>query len=120
MIDDFEGEFQRPISERRIKRSPLRDVCGVLASLHNISYAALRDVHDQRGLFKAAGAFEPLARFTHYWLQAAFYEEYLDGRSTNGLHRAIRRPLQILLDTFLLERSMTDLRNTLRNRPGLA
>ena len=42
VIIDFEGEPERPVSERRIKASPLRDVAGMLRSLHYVSHAALR------------------------------------------------------------------------------
>ncbi len=38
---DFEGDPSRPIGERRIKRSPLRDAASLLGSLHRVAYTAL-------------------------------------------------------------------------------
>jgi hypothetical protein len=38
---DFEGDAERPISERRIKRSPLWDVASMLVSLYSASQAVL-------------------------------------------------------------------------------
>ncbi|MCS6801373.1 MAG: maltose alpha-D-glucosyltransferase [Chloroflexota bacterium] len=117
VLGDFEGEFQRPLSERRIKRSPIRDVASMLASLHNLSYAALADPEADEPFGEAAALREPLARFTHHWLQLAFLQEYVPTATRHGLVPSDPTRLQILIDTFLLERSMTDLRNTLRNHP---
>jgi maltose alpha-D-glucosyltransferase/alpha-amylase len=38
---DFEGDPDRPLSERRIKRSPLQDIAGMLDSLYHASHGVL-------------------------------------------------------------------------------
>ena len=48
---DFEGDFLAPFSERRIKRSPLRDATSMLRSFHYAAYAGLHQ-HMARGSFR--------------------------------------------------------------------
>src|SRR5205085_2874760 len=86
VIIDFEGEPSRPLSERRIKRSALRDVAGMLRSFHYAPYAV---VHGQsqgsviRG--EDAAALESGARFWHRTVSDAFLHAYL-GESAGAAH----------------------------------
>ena len=41
VIIDFEGDPARPLSERRIKRSPLQDVAGMIESFYHASHGVL-------------------------------------------------------------------------------
>ena len=50
LIIDFEGEPAVSISERRLKRSPLQDVAGLIRSFHYASYTALLKQNERGAL----------------------------------------------------------------------
>ncbi|HLH73542.1 MAG TPA: maltose alpha-D-glucosyltransferase, partial [Chloroflexota bacterium] len=78
MIIDFEGEPARPISERRIKRSPMIDVAGMLRSFHYAASTGLLSAAEMGALRpEDLGTIEPWVRFWQVWVSAAFLKHYL-------------------------------------------
>ena len=101
---DFEGEPARPLSQRRLKRSPLRDVAGMLRSF---SYAAAGSVL-LRGT-PAPDDWEERARVT-------FLEGYFDAADPALLPPG-QEAAHKLLSIFELEKAVYELRYELNNRP---
>ncbi len=116
IIIDFEGEPARPITERRIKRSALRDVAGMLRSFHYAAYAALPPPQGK----KDAANPETLERWAEYWQRwvgAAFLKSYLEHAAGGRFIPESRGEIRILLDTLLLEKAVYELGYELNNRP---
>jgi maltokinase len=101
---DFEGEPARSLPERRQKRSPLRDVAGMLRS---ISYA-VSAAEILRGADTPEG-WEAHAR-------SEFLDAYLDTVDP-GLLPPSRESVDRLIEVFELEKAMYELRYDLNNRP---
>jgi maltokinase len=104
VILDFEGEPGRALRDRRRKRSPLRDVAGMLRSF---AYAASA-VQMLRGVATPAG-WEEQAR-----------ERFLDGYMQTvelSLLPAGQQAIDKLLAMFELEKALYELRYELNNRP---
>jgi maltokinase len=104
IILDFEGEPARPLPERRLKRSPLRDVAGMLRSF---AYAASAS-EILRGVAAPEG-WEERAR-------EAFLAGYLDAVDRNLLPPG-EEAMHKLLSVFELEKAVYELRYELNNRP---
>jgi len=128
VVIDFEGEPARPLSERRIKRSPLVDVAGMLRSFDYAVHAAIHEQTD-RALFDPDQA--PLlgawGRLWYLGSAAAFLEAYLDtvraaesGGGAVPLVPAGETSLRLLLDVYLLGKALYELRYELDSRPSWA
>jgi len=118
IIIDFEGEPARPISERRIKRSPLRDVAGMLRSFHYAAYANLF-AQQEGGLIRSEdfSYLESWVEFWHSWVSIFFLKAYLDAASRGNFLPETRRELKVLLDTYLLEKAIYEVGYELNSRP---
>jgi trehalose synthase-fused probable maltokinase len=104
VILDFEGEPARPLPERRRKRSPLRDVAGMLRSF---SYAAA-GVRILRG-HEPPPEWEERAR-------SAYLDGYFETADA-GLLPPGQQAIDQLLSIFELEKAVYELRYELNNRP---
>jgi trehalose synthase-fused probable maltokinase len=103
VIIDFEGEPARPLPERRAKRSPLRDVAGMLRSFaYATSAVAILDA-------EAPPGFEERAR-------ERFLERYLAAVDSTLLP-AGDAAVGNLLSIFELEKAIYELQYELDNRP---
>lgn len=117
-IIDFEGEPARSISERRIKRSPLRDVAGMIRSLHYATHAAIRCSHEEPSLPPAAvGDVRAWVTVWYNWCAAAFLKAYLAEASSGRFLPLRREELQVMLKAYLLEKAVYELGYELNNRP---
>ncbi|HEX2836089.1 MAG TPA: maltose alpha-D-glucosyltransferase [Thermoanaerobaculia bacterium] len=118
VIIDFEGEPARPLSERRIKRSALRDVAGMLRSFHYAPYAVLFGTAP--GSYVRPEDLERLetgAQFWHRWVSAAYLRAYLaESASGNHLPKSLGQ-IEILLNAYLVEKALYEIGYELNNRP---
>ncbi len=118
VITDFEGEPARPLSERRMKRSPLRDVAGMLRSFHYAAYTA-RFEGRRSGVLRESddAALEPYVRLWYGWVSAAFLSGYLQTVRGSTVVPQDETELVTLLDTYLLEKAVYEVGYELNNRP---
>ncbi|HYX83748.1 MAG TPA: maltose alpha-D-glucosyltransferase [Gaiellales bacterium] len=115
VIIDFEGEPARPLGQRRLKRSPLQDVAGMLRSFHYAAYAAL---FRESGREDAVGG-PPEAWILYWrgWVSAAFLHAYREAVAPAGVVPDDDAEFGRLLDLFLLEKAVYELGYELDNRP---
>jgi maltose alpha-D-glucosyltransferase/alpha-amylase len=121
VILDFEGEPARRLSERRIKRSPLRDVAGMLRSFDYAVHAALSELTERAAV--APGQRQELERWGRRWYEAsagAFLQAYLETVRGAGLVPESEEDRDLLLEVYLLDKAVYELRYELDNRPAWA
>jgi len=114
-IIDFEGEPARELSERRLKRSPLRDVAGMVRSFHYAAYFALLKEASIRS--EDIPILEPWTDLWYLTISGVFLRSYLDTVGKVPFIPLDRREWKIMLKTFLLEKAIYELGYELNNRP---
>jgi maltose alpha-D-glucosyltransferase/alpha-amylase len=118
MILDFEGEPSRSLAERRLKKSPLLDVAGMIRSYHYCSRVGQSNVV-KRGMGTPEDE-HLLAQAAQIWYHAVsglFLSSYLAIVTNQGLLPSKSEDTQRLLQVYLLEKACYELRYELNNRP---
>jgi maltose alpha-D-glucosyltransferase/alpha-amylase len=118
VVIDFEGEPARPLSERRLKRTPLRDVAGMIRSFHYAAYGSL--LHESLGgnvREEDMAALEPWVRAWYGWTAAAFLRGYREATTDVDFLPEDEAERATLLDAMLFHKAFYELGYELNNRP---
>jgi maltose alpha-D-glucosyltransferase/alpha-amylase len=117
---DFEGEPARPLSERRIKRSPVRDVAGLLRSFDYAARAAVRDAVARGVVPDEPRTRERFRPWEDGWSRrtgAAFLGGYLGVDQLAAVLPDTREDLLICLEAHLVEKAAYEVSYELSHRP---
>jgi len=114
-IIDFEGEPMHSISERRLKKTPFKDVAGMIRSFHYAAYGQLLLNQNYRKDDMAL-----LEQWAHQWFHyiSRFYlTAYLDRAAGNSFIPSVEEDVQLLLRTYMLEKAIYEVSYEMNARP---
>jgi maltose alpha-D-glucosyltransferase/alpha-amylase len=115
VIIDFEGEPARPLGERRLKRSPLRDVAGMIRSFHYAVFNSLFKYSSRDTKF--VEAIKPWGEIWYKLVAGIFLKSYIDTARDAPFIPNKSEELDTLLRAFLLEKAVYELGYEMNNRP---
>ncbi len=112
---DFEGDASVPISERSIKRSPLRDVARMVRSFHHAAYAGFHQ-QVEMGVISPANLpkFEPWVRHWNRAVSRAYLQAYCEKLHGLAILPFEEDKLRTMLLAYLLNQVMDELGNELQ------
>jgi maltose alpha-D-glucosyltransferase / alpha-amylase len=112
VIIDFEGEPGFSFNERRLKKSPLKDVAGMMRSFHYAAFGKLllNENYRDRDLELLGQAAEQWQHYVGRFYLGAYMEKM--GMGTN-----LSEDQDVLIRTFLIEKAIYELGYELNGRP---
>jgi len=118
VITNFDGDYTRPMSERRIKRSPIKDVAGMVRSLHYVSHAVL--FNHVPGIITTPDVdwrLERWAKAWYQWVSALFLRGYFETAGSASFLPQTLAEIKALLDAYTLEKGLIEVEYELEHRP---
>ncbi|MGD1803921.1 maltose alpha-D-glucosyltransferase [Dapis sp. BLCC M126] len=118
VVINFEGEASRPLNERRMKRSLLRDIAIMLESFYYAANVALRE-EIKNGMIRSENmlAMEQWSTFWYTWVSISFLKAYLQKTKSSSFLPQSEQEIQVLLNAYLLEKAIYELDYELTYRP---
>jgi trehalose synthase-fused probable maltokinase len=119
MIIDFEGEPARALADRRMKRSPLQDVAGMLRSFHYAAFASW--MAPPPGTKRPEGTTDYLVSWAQAWagwVSSRFLDSYLEQSGEAAYLPSGSGKLIDFLQLHILEKAIYELGYELNNRPA--
>ena len=112
---DLEGDVTLPISERRIKRSPLRDAARMVRSFHHAAYAGFR-LQADLGVISHENLpkFEPWVRHWSRAVSRAYLQAYCEKLRPSEILPREEDKLHMMLVAYLLNQVVNELGRELR------
>jgi maltose alpha-D-glucosyltransferase/alpha-amylase len=114
VILDFEGEPARPLSERKLKRSALRDVASMMRSFQYAAYSALWQPAMRT---EDVPFLEPWADLWYRQMSSVFLQSYLKATVDASFIPQGENVLQVLLEAYLLDKAVYEIGYELNHRP---
>jgi len=113
---DFEGDSSVPISERRLKHSPMRDVATMVRSFHYAASVGL-DQHVERGSIPPENMlrFQSWLRYWNLWVSVAYLKAYFQAIAGARILPDNEEAIRVMLRAYMLDRTMNELGRQLRD-----
>ena len=121
IIGNFDGDYTRPMSERRIKRSPIKDVASMVRSFHYVSHAVL--FNHVPGIVTTQDIdwrLERWAKAWYQWVSALFLRGYFEAAAAGNCLPKTQEEIKAVLDAYTLEKGLVEVEYELENRPDWA
>ncbi len=112
IIIDFEGEPGFSFSERRLKKSPMKDVAGMMRSFHYAAFGKILLNENYRE--KDLDFLEQWAEQWQHYVSRFYLGAYLEKM---GMENSLSPENEILIRTYLLEKAVYELGYELNGRP---
>ncbi|HEY8388164.1 MAG TPA: alpha-glucosidase C-terminal domain-containing protein, partial [Parasegetibacter sp.] len=110
------GDPEKSFSEKRIKRSALRDAAAMIRSFHYVAHEGLRNASLREDEILRLSPYYSL--WTHY-LSGFFMHAYLEKVKGTSLIPKEKTDLELLLKTYLIETAIFNLNHVMRKQPQL-
>jgi maltose alpha-D-glucosyltransferase / alpha-amylase len=115
IIIDFEGEPARTLTERRLKRSALRDIAGMIRSFQYAAYNVLLRHSSVR--VEDISVLRYWADIWYCYTSGIFLTSYMQNTGNTSVVPQNKAETAVLVEAFLLEKAVYEVGYELNNRP---